>query len=157
MSRQANARNAVWSAIEAWAPLNAGGASVFARLYKFDDDDGPEINPDETLLPAIAIWPDPSAGDIVLNKTHEHPYPLAVLIWTHSWKLETAEQYVEDVLNAIWRAKAGGNTVEEVRRVTGFPPMNPFRVNYYRQKLQNAKAILTVLRVTLRLRFNPQG
>lgn len=156
-ARQTDARNAVWTAINNWSALQFSGTSLFRRFYQFDGDDQPELNPTKDELPAIAIWPDPSRGDMVLNKTTEHPYPLAIMFWTATWKLDTAETYVEGILDALWQSIHPDQTVAEVKRVTGFWPMNEFRVDYYRTKLKNTKAILTILRVTLRLRFDPQS
>jgi hypothetical protein len=146
-----DARNALWDAIDNWPSF----ADVFKRSYKFDGDDSPEINPVLAQCPAIAVYPDPGTSKEVLNKIYEHSYHLLILLFTPTWSLTLPDQLWQELIKAAWKSD-GGSGVPYVKAATGFYPENNFTVEQDRIFLKDGKATLTTLRLTLKVRFNPQ-
>lgn len=152
------ARESVWDAIENWSGLqDAGGNSVFQRMYKFDEDDSPEVNPRPGAgeLPAIAVFPDPGMTVQVKNRDYEHGYRLLALIFTETWNLTTSDLYWEQLIKALWQSAAGG--VPYVKAAVGLYPKNDVTIDVDRIKLDGKKALLTTVGFTLPVRFDPQG
>lgn len=152
MSKLQNAYNSLWDAIDNWPYFDG----VFKRTYRFNDDDSPEINPKIVQLPALAIFPDPAASKMVLNKSYEHGFKLVLMYFTPTWNLQNPLTYWEELHKAAWQSDGGGGT-PYVKNVTGYYPENETQFDLDRIMLDGGKAILSALRMTLRVRFNPQG
>lgn len=147
-----DAYDSLWDAIDNWAYFSG----VFKRTYRFDGDDSPEINPKQAQLPALAIYPDPGTSRMALNRAHEHKFQLLLMIFTPTWNLENPFTYWQEIHKAAWQSDGGGG-VPYVKNVTGFYPENDSQVDFDRIILDGGKATLTTLRLTLKVRFNPQG
>lgn len=155
-----DARNALWDAIENWPALQSGGSPIWKRSFKFDGDDSPEINPNASQLPAIAIYPEPGFAKMVLNKVQEQNYKLIVMLFTSTWNLSDPDTYWEEIVKAAWQSDGGGGT-PYIKLATGFHPKTEITVDQHRIKVdpegKPTKATLTLIGLTLQVRFNPQG
>lgn len=153
-----SARNAVWDAVDNWSAFDG----VFNQTYRFDEDaevdpenPQPLVNPTPDEIPALAIYPDPSNGKMVTNKQHEIPYKLIALMWTNTWYLDTSDYYSIEFYKSLWQSD-GGTGTPYVKAVTKFWPMNEFSISQRRIWVDETKATLTRIGVTLRVRFDPQ-
>lgn len=125
MRSLATGRTSVWTAINTWPALNPNGRSVFARQYKFTHDSpqgeepGPKTGAD---CPAIMIVPSQTTPAWINHLTQEWPYILEVKLWTGRHVLQPMEDLVEDVVDAIYKAVAEGQTVPITKVATGYHP-----------------------------------
>lgn len=117
-------RQAVWSAIEAHAPLQG----KFKRKYKYEDRPG-SIPGDEYAQPtagdltAIEIIPASPTSGWVLNQYQQIIYPLEFRIWTKDWSVLEGEFLWEETIKALFQQLEPGtgntNRVREFSALSG--------------------------------------
>lgn len=153
-----DARNAVWQAIDNWPAL----LGVFKQSFRHEVEMMlQEMEPSISDFPCIAVTPAEVVPSWFTNQAQQWPYTLNVAIWTPDWILAPAEQLIEDVVSAIYKASAtvGGPTY--IKAATGFHPERLGPMTLQPMKLNDSddgdgtKAIRTSIAITLRINRNP--
>lgn len=154
----ADCRNAIWNAIDNWPAL----ADAFAMKLRFDADDGdPEDGqPSISDFPAIAVGDVSVATKTVMTQTQEWAATFSILVWTQGWNYSRANALIDPIIAALYKSKPDGESVSYIKSATGFHLDSPPQLTQQPVTLQDAddggtKAILTTLKVTLKIHRNP--
>jgi hypothetical protein len=118
------ARESLWTAIDNWPELQSNGSSVFHQTYRFDDETPllQELIPSLSRLPALAIFPASASPVWWTNEMQQWPALYDLVLWTPCWNIATAEDLIEKVINAIYRATPPESSVPYVKQATGYYP-----------------------------------
>lgn len=95
------AREAVWDAIDAYAPLN----DKFKSKYRFREGEGglTPIEPSFANMPALRIWPGSGTSAWILNQAQGFVYPMTFTIWTPGHSLDLPEELFQRVTEAVYQ------------------------------------------------------
>lgn len=156
-----DARNAVWSAIDNYASLNG----AFNQKFRYDKEQSTweNIEPSISDLSAIAIVPINMSPEWWTNRMQNWPYVLDVTLWTKNWHLEPAEELIEKVILAMYRATPSGSSVPYIKKATGYHPTKHGPATFQASRLtdakngQGTKVIITRMQVSLRIHRDPFG
>lgn len=157
-------RTAVWDAINNWAALQSSGTTPINRKFRFDNaNDGiDDIRPAYTDMTALSVWPGRVTPDAWVNRQHRYRIPYEVHVWTKDWLLTTAEQAINDVMNAVYKSGPDiitAPTATYVRNATGHHPVNngPYTMQrvFVNDTQQGQKAIYTRWEFSLQTSSDP--
>lgn len=161
MALLTTARRSLWTAIDNYAPLRQVGVPRLQQTYRFDDQMPLQktIQPSISRLPALAIFPQSVAPFWWTNEMQQWPVLYQFLLWTPHWSLPPAEELIELVIDAIYRATPADSTVPYVKAATGYYPLRVGPITFAKDEAGDGqakvKAIRTEAAITLRTTKDP--
>ncbi len=153
------ARLAVWQALDNFSGLQAGGISVFNRTYRFDVEMAlmNEISPAFSDLPALALLPISVTPEWWTSQMQQWPLVLELTLWTRDWRLDLAEQLIEQVGYALFQSQ-NAQGVPFIKAATGYYPRQLGPITFTPTRTggeRKTKAVQTRMTLGLRLAVDP--
>lgn len=158
------AREAVWDAIDNWAPLTSAGATPIRKKFKFDDETNMLVDaqPSASDLTAFAVFPARTETEGFTNTFRKYPYVLNLTIWTRDWIPSKAEAVWWNVVEALFQScdTGGGFSYPNTyifRATSHVPKLGGIDMQAVKlgTKEQHVRAIKTVITIYLPLTFTP--
>ncbi len=125
-------RRAAWDAINSWQRLKDGnGNSVFKRQDRFESNGRGGVSPTRQQieagygvgdLPALAIQSAAISMRAEVTRIHHWFFDQTISLFTPEWDLLKPEEYVAEIVNALYAATPPAVTVTFIQQATGFVP-----------------------------------
>lgn len=155
-----DARTAVWNSIDNWGPLQVGQESFIRKKYKFDTELSmlADASPAASDLNALAIFPSTTIPEPFTTSFKRYPYALDFFFWTRDWIVPHAERMWENIVDALYQAKASGETLSYIHAETcRRPKLGPITMERVKLSDEKVRAIKCRMQVILWVTFNPMS